>query len=128
MKIIFIVLISFIFLTFKLQGQTNNLLQLKKIFIQEELKNLDTPSKVKRKKGIGNAMLNLYQKHISVLISADCLYSLSCSRYSREAINKYNLFSGILLTADRLTWCSSICSKDIPDSNFDDNGLAEDNP
>lgn len=74
LKIIFIVLISFIFLTFKLQGQTNNLLQLKKIFIQEELKNLDTPSKVKRKKGIGNAMLNLYQKHISVLISADCLY------------------------------------------------------
>jgi len=93
-----------------------------------ELETANSKGPVKKKRGIGNAMLSVYQKHISVLISADCLYTLSCSRYSREAINKYGMIKGVLLTADRLTRCSFAAGKDIPNSKFDDNGLAEDNP
>lgn len=69
---------------------------------------MKTDAVVKKKRGIGNALLNVYQKHISVLISAECLYSLSCSRYSREALNKYGFFPGILLSADRITRLLSI--------------------
>ena len=80
------------------------------------------------KKGIGNFLLNIYQKHLSVLISADCLYSLSCSRYSREVVNSKGLFLGVLLSADRLTRCSGFCAKDIPYHKYNNEGLVEDNP
>lgn len=81
-----------------------------------------------KKKGVGNFLLNIYQKHISVQISADCLYSLSCSRYSREVVNSKGLFLGVLLSADRLTRCSGFCAKDIPYQKYNDEGLVEDNP
>lgn len=109
-----------------LQAQTSQLLVLKKERLNKELEINNTVAK--KKKGIGNALLTVYQKHISVLISADCLYSISCSRYSREVINKHGFFTGVLLTADRLTRCSFFCGKDIPESKFNDDGLAEDNP
>ena len=73
-------------------------------------------------------MLNVYQKHISILISADCLYTLSCSRYSREVVNKHGLILGVLLSADRLSRCAFFCSKDIPQYKINNDGFAEDNP
>ncbi len=109
-------------------AQNSSLLTLKREKLQNELTTMKTDAVVKKKRGIGNALLNVYQKHISVLISAECLYSLSCSRYSREALNKYGFFPGILLSADRITRCSFFCSKDIPDSKFNDDGLVQDNP
>lgn len=109
-------------------AQNSSLLNFKRGKLQNELAIMNADVVVKKKKGIGNALLNVYQKHISVLISAECLYSLSCSRYSREVLNKYGFFPGILLSADRITRCSFFCSKDIPDSKFNDDGLAQDNP
>lgn len=89
-------------------AQNSSLLTLKREKLQNELTTMKTDAVVKKKRGIGNALLNVYQKHISVLISAECLYSLSCSRYSREALNKYGFFPGILLSADRITRLLSI--------------------
>jgi putative component of membrane protein insertase Oxa1/YidC/SpoIIIJ protein YidD len=109
-------------------SQSNNLVALKRELMLQELGKSNAENSVKKKKGIGNALLTVYQKHISVLISADCLYTLSCSRYSREVINKYGFIPGVLLTADRLTRCSFFCSKDIPDSKFTKDGHAIDNP
>lgn len=123
--------ISIFVLTFcllRFNAQTNKLLALKMEVYQRELSETKTAKQAKKKKGIGNALLTVYQKHISALIAADCLYSLSCSRYSRESINKYGFARGVLLTADRLTRCSFFCGKDIPEYKFNPDGLAEDNP
>ena len=111
-----------------LKAQSDQLFILKKEKLFEELNTYTSSQSAKKKKGLGNALLTVYQKHISILISADCLYSLSCSRYSREAINKYGIIKGVLLTADRLNRCSFASSKDIPQSKFNEDGLAEDNP
>lgn len=50
--------------------------------------------------------LGFYQKVVSPQFSADCLYELSCSRFSREAIKEFGVIKGISLTADRLTRCN----------------------
>lgn len=97
--------------------------------MEKTLHQLNSPAHKKHThKGLGNFLLNIYQKHISVQISADCLYALSCSRYSREIVNKRGLIIGVLLSADRLTRCSAFCAKDIPERKYNDNGLVEDNP
>jgi putative component of membrane protein insertase Oxa1/YidC/SpoIIIJ protein YidD len=93
-----------------------------------ELEKLTAQSVQKKKRGLGNAMLSFYQRVLSPIIAADCVYSPSCSRFSREAINSKGLIKGILLSADRLTRCSYTCSKDIPDHKFNNDGLAEDHP
>lgn len=50
--------------------------------------------------------LGFYQKVVSPQFSAGCLYELSCSRFSREAIKEFGTIKGIFLTADRLTRCN----------------------
>jgi putative component of membrane protein insertase Oxa1/YidC/SpoIIIJ protein YidD len=116
------------FMVCNLSSQTNQLLVLKQEQLNQELALSNFKETKKKKKGIGNVFLNIYQKHVSVLISADCLYSPSCSRFSREAINTRGFFAGALLSADRLTRCSFFCGKDIPEYKFDEDGLAKDNP
>lgn len=95
---------------------------------KKELHLIQSEKITKHKKGLANAMLNFYQSKISPLIAADCVYALSCSRFSRESIHKHGLIIGVLQTADRLSRCSFPCAKEIPDFKFDENGLAEDNP
>ncbi len=125
----FMLFIFLLLFTNTFYAQNNSLAALKKDVLLKELGGYVKEDQTKKKKhGIGNALLTLYQKRISVLISADCLYSLSCSRFSREAINKCGFLPGILLTADRLTRCSFFCGKDIPESKFNEDGLALDNP
>jgi putative membrane protein insertion efficiency factor len=109
-----------------LQGQVSSLFQLRYAAQQKKA----APEKITstQKKGPGNFLLTIYQQGVSPVIAADCLYSPSCSRFSRQAINKYGLVKGVLITADRLTRCSAFCGKDIPLRNFDEDGLAKDNP
>lgn len=49
----------------------------------------------------------VYQNAISPQISSDCVFTQSCSNFSKSAINKFGLIKGVLLTADRLTRCSN---------------------
>ena len=84
--------------------------------------------KVKKANGVSSLLLNIYQKYISPQISADCIYSLSCSRYSREALNKHGVVFGVLYSADRLMRCSSFCARDVPNNKFDQFGLIDDCP
>jgi putative component of membrane protein insertase Oxa1/YidC/SpoIIIJ protein YidD len=78
--------------------------------------------------GISGFFLSVYQEYISVLISADCIYSLSCSRYSKQSISQHGVLKGVLATGDRLSRCSSIAAKDIPEFKWNDDGYAEDLP
>jgi putative membrane protein insertion efficiency factor len=84
--------------------------------------------RVKKANSVSSLLLNIYQKYISPQISADCIYNLSCSRYSREALNKHGLVVGVLLSADRLMRCSSFCARDVPINKFDQFGLIDDCP
>ena len=60
-----------------------------------------------------NGALTGYQKVISPQISADCLYELSCSRFSRVAIQEFGVFKGIALTADRISRCNRVAATSI---------------
>ena len=60
-----------------------------------------------------NGALTGYQKVISPQISADCLYELSCSRFSRSAIQEFGIFKGVALTADRLSRCNRVAATSI---------------
>jgi len=54
-----------------------------------------------------SSLLYVYQKIISPQISADCLFSPSCSEYSRQLFIHYGL-PGVFFTADRLMRCHRI--------------------
>ncbi len=68
--------------------------------------------------GFGLAMYT-YQNVISPQFSAGCLYSPSCSEYSKTLIKENGLIKGILFTADRLTRCNRMAAEDIKKSYFD---------
>ena len=60
-----------------------------------------------------NGALTGYQKVISPQISAECLYELSCSRFSRAAIQEFGIFKGIALSADRNSRCKLVAATSI---------------
>ncbi len=49
----------------------------------------------------------LYQRFLSPIDGHRCPMRPSCSKYSREAIQEYGFFKGLLLTMDRLLRCGS---------------------
>lgn len=57
--------------------------------------------------------LYAYQNVLSKHISADCLYSPSCSEFSKEAVHAFGLLKGSLLTFDRLNRCNRIAATDL---------------
>ena len=68
----------------------------------------------------GSAMY-IYQKAISPQISSGrCIYSPSCSEFSRQLISKYGLLKGLFLSADRLMRCNSFVFYDLNHDKFDE--------
>jgi uncharacterized protein len=57
--------------------------------------------------------LFVYQNLLSKQISADCLYTPSCSEFSKNAIRKYGLVKGIILSDDRLHRCNIMVAGDL---------------
>ncbi len=51
-------------------------------------------------------MIRFYQKYISCLKRTKCPYIPTCSQYGYEAIEKYGVFKGLLLTAWRILRCN----------------------
>lgn len=68
--------------------------------------------------GLGSAMY-VYQNVISRQFSAGCLYSPSCSEYSKKLIVDFGLVKGLFLTADRISRCNRISATDIRTSQVD---------
>lgn len=64
-------------------------------------------------------MLYLYQNTISQHFSADCIYSPSCSEFSKLAVQEFGIIKGGLLSFDRLNRCTRLSAADIHPSMFD---------
>ena len=72
--------------------------------------------------------LRFYQKTISPQFSANCLYELSCSRFSQVAIQEFGIAKGLALTADRLARCNRISASTINPIRITENGKVIDFP
>ncbi len=57
--------------------------------------------------------LYIYQNVLSKHISADCLFTPSCSEFSKQAIKEYGLLKGIILSIDRVNRCNRIAAQDL---------------
>ncbi len=55
--------------------------------------------------GVSALLFGFYQKYISTLDGATCYYYTTCSRYTAVAIDRYGMFKGSLMGADRLIRC-----------------------
>lgn len=75
-----------------------------------------------------NGSLKIYQKVISPQFSANCLYELSCSRFSQSAIQEYGAIKGLALTADRLARCNRISATTINPFRINQQGKVIDSP
>ncbi len=59
------------------------------------------------------SMMWAYQKVISPQFSSTCLYSPSCSSFSKTLISDFGIITGIVLTADRLSRCNRLALFDF---------------
>lgn len=57
-------------------------------------------------KNILIGLIRCYQKYVSPVKSTRCPYFPTCSQYGVEALEKYGVFKGILLTAWRILRCN----------------------
>jgi putative component of membrane protein insertase Oxa1/YidC/SpoIIIJ protein YidD len=82
----------------------------------------DEPSLIKKINPVNlliGGSLYVYQNVFSKHISADCLFTPSCSEFSKQSIKKYGLFKGILLSIDRLNRCNRIAAQDLKHKSVD---------
>ncbi|SDL60381.1 membrane protein insertion efficiency factor YidD [Siphonobacter aquaeclarae] len=75
-----------------------------------------------------NGTLTFYQTVISPQISADCLFELSCSRFSREAIRRFGLIKGVALSADRISRCNRLSATSLDPVRANAAGKSIDTP
>lgn len=59
------------------------------------------------------SLMYFYQKYLSVQVSASCLYSPTCSSYSKLLFKKYGFFKGLFTSADRILRCDRISATDL---------------
>jgi len=58
------------------------------------------------------AMLG-YQRLMSQQLARSCPYQLTCSNFSKQAIEQYGILKGVFLSADRITRCNRIGLLDV---------------
>jgi putative membrane protein insertion efficiency factor len=63
--------------------------------------------------------LYVYQNVFSKHISADCLFTPSCSEFSKQAIKEFGLLKGTLLSIDRVNRCNRIAATDLKHYSLD---------
>jgi putative membrane protein insertion efficiency factor len=63
--------------------------------------------------------LYVYQNVISRHISANCLYTPSCSEFSKDAIRDYGVLKGAILSVDRLNRCNILSAMDLKNHRLD---------
>ena len=67
-----------------------------------------------------SGLMFTYQKWISPQISAECLYSPSCSEYSKLLFQEFGFFKGMFTSADRLMRCDRISATTINPVSVDE--------
>tara|TARA_X000000950_G_scaffold286382_1_gene395109 strand:- start:3917 stop:4168 length:252 start_codon:yes stop_codon:yes gene_type:complete len=50
--------------------------------------------------------IKIYQRFVSPFFPSSCKFSPSCSKYGIEAINKYGVLKGSVLTVKRILKCN----------------------
>ena len=78
----------------------------------------DEPSLIKKINPVNilfGGTLYVYQNVISKQISSGCLYTPSCSEFSKNAIRDYGLLKGVILSADRVYRCNGYAATDLGD-------------
>jgi putative component of membrane protein insertase Oxa1/YidC/SpoIIIJ protein YidD len=76
----------------------------------------DEPSVLKKINPVNilfGTTLYVYQNVFSRQISSGCLYTPSCSEFSKDAIREYGLLKGAFLSVDRVNRCGRIPSIDL---------------
>jgi putative component of membrane protein insertase Oxa1/YidC/SpoIIIJ protein YidD len=76
----------------------------------------DEPSLIKKINPVNilfGTTLYVYQNVFSRQISAKCLYTPSCSEFSKDAIREYGVLKGVFLSVDRVNRCGRLPSKDL---------------
>lgn len=53
-----------------------------------------------------NPLYKFYSNFISPIDNRQCIFTPTCSNYSKEAIQKYGIFKGFILTFARLIRCN----------------------
>lgn len=53
----------------------------------------------------------LYQKKLTYQVAGTCLYTPSCSEFSRQCFEEYGLLKAGFLTLDRLSRCSPLMTR-----------------
>ena len=51
-------------------------------------------------------LIKIYQRFMSPFFPSSCKFSPSCSKYGIEAINKYGVLKGSVLTVKRILKCN----------------------
>lgn len=55
-----------------------------------------------------------YQRLMSQQLARSCPYQITCSNFSKQAIEEYGLVKGVFLSADRIMRCNRIGLMDVP--------------
>lgn len=71
-------------------------------------------------------LLRLYKIFISSQDSSVCNFTVSCSRFGMEAVNRFGIVHGLLMTSDRLQRCNGLGRVYYPQDS--DSGLSIDHP
>ena len=50
-------------------------------------------------------LIEFYQKYISAYLGKNCIYTPTCSEYTKEAINEYGALKGIFMGFKRILRC-----------------------
>ncbi len=58
-------------------------------------------------------LLYVYQNTLSQQFSANCLYSPSCSEFSKHSVKTFGFTKGLFLSADRVMRCNRIAATGI---------------
>jgi putative membrane protein insertion efficiency factor len=82
----------------------------------------DEPSIIKKVNPVNilfGTSLYLYQNIFSKHISASCLYTPSCSEFSKDAIREYGVLKGVLLSVDRVNRCNLFSAMELKNHKSD---------
>ncbi|MBE7173823.1 MAG: membrane protein insertion efficiency factor YidD [Williamsia sp.] len=62
-----------------------------------------------------------YQHAISPQLSRHCPYEITCSNFSKQAIQEFGIVKGVFLSADRILRCNRIGVLDTDQLDFNEN-------
>lgn len=90
--------------------------------------NKSTIARINPLRWLATGSMFFYQQVLSPQINAGCLYQRTCSNYSKEAIRHFGIIRGVLLTADRLTRCTTSIIPEIESYRYDSHSHINDEP